>query len=220
MLQQPGYRAIYQFIVGIWLALSIAGVVAVGVYWIRLSHSIAAVRHWNAGFLITVNTNGYVRKPFSPRELFDELAEFLPRNGAGDDSAPVEASIAPETDAGPVPDELLSQLRLLLADPWPALCNNMAVNETKTFACRLEILAERWHCKPLTAYAVKLRLDAETYTVNDLEKHLGEFDDLVNVFAQYKEKSLADESSGPIAPPPDAAGSAPVPQLEPENMPK
>ncbi|HXC35936.1 MAG TPA: ATP-binding protein [Candidatus Acidoferrales bacterium] len=164
--------------------------------------------------------SGYVRKPFSPRELFDELAEFLPRHGDIDDSALVETPLEPETAAVPISDELLSQLRQLLDDPWPALCNSMAVNETKTFACRLEILGEQWHCMPLTAYAGKLRHDAETYAVNDLEKHLGEFAVLIATFAQNKENSPADEMSGSIAPPADADGSARAPQLfEPENIP-
>jgi CheY-like chemotaxis protein len=163
--------------------------------------------------------NGYLRKPFSPRELFDEMAEFLPRHGAGNDMDIIEASLASEGDSGPVPDEVLLQLRQLLADPWPALCNSMAINETKTFACKLEILGEQWHCKPLTAYAGKLRHDAETYAVNDLEKHLGEFAVLVETFGQNKEKSLADESSGRIVPLPDAGGSAVAPRLEPENIP-
>jgi signal transduction histidine kinase/DNA-binding response OmpR family regulator len=164
--------------------------------------------------------SGYVRKPFSPRELFNQLAEFLPRHGAGAESGDLEPLIPPDTVIGPVSDELLSQLRQLLVDPWPALCNTMAVNETKTFACRLEILAEQWHCKPLTAYAGKLRHDAETYAVSDLEKHLGEFSALVETFAQNKEKSLTDENKGPDAPPPDAAGSARAPQLEPRDVPQ
>jgi twitching motility two-component system response regulator PilH len=166
--------------------------------------------------------SGYVRKPFSPRELFDELAEFLPRHGAGEDPAHVATSLTAETADGPVPDELLSQLRELLADPWPGLCNSMAVNETKTFACRLEILGEQWHYKPLTAYAAKLRHDAEAYAVNDLEKHLGEFAVLVETFAQNKdkEKSLADESNGPTVPPPDGGRSVPAPDLESRNVPQ
>jgi len=160
--------------------------------------------------------SGYVRKPFSPRELFDQLAEFLPRHGAGE-AGHLEPLLPADTAIDPVPGELLSQLRQLLADPWPALCNSMAVNETKTFACRLEILAEQWHCKPLTAYAGKLRHDAETYAVNDLEKHLGEFAALLEMFAQNKEKSLTDENKGPDAPPSDADGSTRVPHLETRN---
>jgi signal transduction histidine kinase/CheY-like chemotaxis protein len=164
--------------------------------------------------------SGYVHKPFSPSELFDELAEFLPRHGAPDDSAYLETALPAEAPTGPVPDELLSQLRQLLADPWPGLRDSMAVNETKTFACRLEILAVQWHCNQLAAYGAKLRHDAETYAVKDLEKHLGEFAVLVETFAQNKEKNLADEKSGPIAPPPDAAGSVSAPQLEPGNIPQ
>ncbi len=164
--------------------------------------------------------SGYVRKPFSPRELFIQLAEFLPRHGSGEKPDHLEPLLPMDTAIGPVPDELLSQLQQLLVDPWPALCNSMAVNETKTFACRLEILAEQWHCKPLTAYAGKLRNDAETYAVNDLEKHMGEFSALVEMFARNKEKNLTDENSGPNAPRPDTAASAPVPHLEPRKVPQ
>jgi signal transduction histidine kinase/DNA-binding response OmpR family regulator len=156
--------------------------------------------------------NGYVHKPFSPWELLDELAEFLPRHGATGDSTQLESPPSTGTVTGPVSDELLLQLRRLLTDPWPALCNSMAVNETKTFASQLEILAEQWHCKPLTAYARQLRNDAETYAVNDLEKHLGEFAPLVETFAQNKEKYLAEESSGPIVPPSHTVGSAANPR--------
>jgi hypothetical protein len=74
----------------------------------------------------------------------------------------------------------------------------MAVNETKTFDNRLEIPAEQWQCKPLTACANKQRNDAVTYAVNDLERHLGEFRE--ETFVQNKEKSLVNESSGPCAP--------------------
>lgn len=153
--------------------------------------------------------SGYVRKPFSPRELFNELSEFLPRNGPAD--VPSRPEPATDTADEPVSDELISQLRQLLAEPWPALCNSMAVNETKTFACKLEILAEQWHCKPLTVYAVQLRHDSETYAVSEMEKHLGEFAALVAKFAQHKEKNSADERSRSPAPPPETAGIVPAP---------
>jgi hypothetical protein len=82
----------------------------------------------------------------------------------------------------------------------------MAINETKSFARQLDILAEQWQYKPLRAYAGKLLHDAETYAVNDLEKHLGEFSALVEQFAQDKEKSITDER-GTAAPPADVAGN-------------
>jgi signal transduction histidine kinase/CheY-like chemotaxis protein len=126
--------------------------------------------------------SGYVRKPFSKRELFDELADFLPRqpkteiiknnaDGSGQKIAPAAFVAAPK--------ELISQLRQLLVEPWPTIRDSVAVNESKVFAQGLEGLGERWHCEPLVHYAQKLLRDAENYSVTDLEKHLGEFSALV-----------------------------------------
>jgi hypothetical protein len=125
---------------------------------------------------------GDVRKPFSKRELFDELADFLPRQPkieqpkkTGDSDG---TKIAPANFA-PAPKELITQLRVLLLDPWPTIRDSVAVNESKVFAQGLEGLGERWQCEPLVHYAQQLLRDAENYSVTDLEKHLGEFAALV-----------------------------------------
>ena len=84
--------------------------------------------------------SGYVRKPFSKRELFDELAEFLPRHA----NAGVRAGRLGRKPTrrfrrwtnGPAPKELLSQLRQLLVEPWPSIRDSVAVNESKIFAQR------------------------------------------------------------------------------------
>jgi signal transduction histidine kinase/DNA-binding NarL/FixJ family response regulator len=123
--------------------------------------------------------SGYVRKPFSKHELFEELADFLPRYSTQADASK-ETSPSPDSLAfEAVPKELLSQLRALLVEPWPAIRDSVAVNESKVFAQGLEGLGERWRCQPLTDYARKLLRDAENYAVTDLEKHLGEFSVLV-----------------------------------------
>jgi signal transduction histidine kinase/CheY-like chemotaxis protein len=131
--------------------------------------------------------SGFVRKPFSQLELFEELADFLPRSPraeAGSETAsPSQPETAPAASA-PVPKELISQLRLLLLDPWPAIRDTVAVNESKVFAQGLEGLGQRWQCQPLVTYAQKLLQDAENYAVTDLEKHLGEFGALVEQLAQ------------------------------------
>jgi hypothetical protein len=67
----------------------------------------------------------------------------------------------------------------LLVSPWPTLRDSAAVNESKMFAQGLEGQGQRWQCAPLTAYARKLLADTENYAVMDLEKHLGEFSELV-----------------------------------------
>jgi signal transduction histidine kinase/FixJ family two-component response regulator len=131
--------------------------------------------------------SGYVRKPFSKRELFDELADFLPRHSKPESSKKTNGSnqddIASVTFA-PVPKELISQLRRLILDPWPSIRESVAVNESKVFAQGLEGLGERWQCEPLVHYAQKLLRDAENYAVTDLEKHLVEFAVLVEQFDQ------------------------------------
>jgi signal transduction histidine kinase/CheY-like chemotaxis protein len=128
--------------------------------------------------------SGYIRKPFSKSELFQELADFLPRNGV---EAKPEAANDPapgDPPPLPVPPELISQLRALLVEPWPAIRDSVAVNESKVFAQGLEKLGERWRCQPLVEYARKVLHDAENYAVTDLEKHLGEFALLVQQLEQ------------------------------------
>jgi signal transduction histidine kinase/CheY-like chemotaxis protein len=126
--------------------------------------------------------SGFVRKPFSKRELFDELADFLPRHAGTESSTEIKDSFRPNVAPAiftPVPKELVSQLRLLIIEPWPSIRDSVAVNESKIFAQGLEGLGERWQCGPLIHYAQKLLYDAENYATTDLEKHLGEFAVLV-----------------------------------------
>ena len=124
--------------------------------------------------------SGYVRKPFSKRQLYDELSEFLPRHVRPESEAKAEGSAttaAATSDA--VPKELLTQLRALVIDPWPSIRDSVAINETRIFAQGLEGLGQRWRCPPLVDYANKLVADTENYNITDLEKHLGEFSALV-----------------------------------------
>jgi signal transduction histidine kinase/DNA-binding NarL/FixJ family response regulator len=131
--------------------------------------------------------SGFVRKPFSQRELFEELADFLPRFSKNKKPAETENPATTETApvaAAPVSPELITQLRQLLVEPWPSIRDSVAVNESRVFAQVLADLGQRWQCPPLTAYAQKILADAENYAVTDLEKHLGEFGALVEQLAQ------------------------------------
>jgi len=126
--------------------------------------------------------SGFVRKPFSKRELFDELADFLPRNSKA--GTAVENIVPPEKETpsapfSPAPQDLVSQLRRLLVEPWPSIRDSVAINESRVFAQGLEGLGQRWQCEPLVQYAQKLLHDAENYAVTELEKDLGEFAALV-----------------------------------------
>ena len=126
--------------------------------------------------------SGFVRKPFSRRELFNELADFLPRHvktePANETKVPGQAA-TPAPAVAAVPKELITELRHLLIEPWPAIRDSMAINESKKFAQQLEGLGQRWQCPRLISYAQILIRDAENYAVADLEIHLGEFAALV-----------------------------------------
>jgi signal transduction histidine kinase/CheY-like chemotaxis protein len=120
--------------------------------------------------------SGYVRKPFSKLELFDELAHFLPKlKGPPAALTPVASSAAPE---------LIAELRRLKADEWPAICDSLAVNETKAFAITLDSLSQKWNCQALLAYAQTLARHAEDYAVVDMEKQLREFGNWVDRLEQ------------------------------------
>ncbi len=128
--------------------------------------------------LIKERFSGFVRKPFSKRELFDELADFLPRQAKTESPKETAGSATKEKPAAtiaPAPKELISRLRQLLVEPWPSIRDSVAVNESRVFAQGLEGLGQRWQCKPLVHYAQKILCDTENYAVTDLEKHLGEF---------------------------------------------
>ena len=114
------------------------------------------------------------RKPFSRRELFDELALFLRRHTP---LTPLAAPAIPlET---PIARELVTELKRLQIKDWPALCTSLAVNGTKDFATRLDALGQQWKCPSLVDYARTLALHAETYAVVDMERQLRDFGALV-----------------------------------------
>jgi signal transduction histidine kinase len=121
--------------------------------------------------------NGYLRKPFSQRQLFGELAQFLPRQPKPEpEAAPVRALTPPAPEAW---RDVAVQLRRLAGDEWPALRATLAVNETLAFARKLENLGSQANCGPLLTYARDLSGHAEAYAVDALEAHLQKFPALV-----------------------------------------
>jgi CheY-like chemotaxis protein len=127
--------------------------------------------------------NAHLRKPFSKHELFTEVSHFLPRRAKP--SVPPEADrIVSATGLGPAapappPPELSAELNRLIAEEWPAIRDNLAINETKVFAGKLETLAKRWMCPALCDYAQALAHHADVYEVVELEARVNQFPDFV-----------------------------------------
>jgi CheY-like chemotaxis protein len=117
-----------------------------------------------------ISFDGFVRKPFSKRELFEALAEFLPRRDASGISPGPEGA-APTANFEPAAPELLAELHRLMAGQWAALRDTLAINECKDFAQTLAAAGKRWDCDPLNGYARKLYQDADSYDAAELEKN-------------------------------------------------
>lgn len=122
--------------------------------------------------------NGYIRKPFSRADLFDELAQFLPRHEI---ERKREKNPAGETATEDLraPAELLRELQRLERERWPALKESLAINECKHFAVTLRDLGTRWNCTPLESYGRSLGRYADNYAVVELERQLSEYPSLL-----------------------------------------
>ena len=135
--------------------------------------------------------SGYVRKPFTKRELFEELAQFLHRHQKTEvlppsvslERRPIPA-VADATDGDN--REMALQLRKLMADEWLSVRESLAFNECRNFARKLENLAQEGRYEALMNYAQTLARHAENYSVMDLEKHLQELPAIVSRFEQDK----------------------------------
>jgi signal transduction histidine kinase/ActR/RegA family two-component response regulator len=121
--------------------------------------------------------SGYLRKPVSRRQVFHELAQFLPRKPKSQAEVPSEADTP---DAPGQWREITAHLREMEAHEWPGVRDRLAINEILTFASRLENLGAKENCGPLIQYARSLTHHAESYAVGPMEKLLMEFPTLVN----------------------------------------
>lgn len=127
--------------------------------------------------------DGYVRKPFSRFELFQELSQFIPRVEADrPDTAPLDASGSAPPD--PAQAErwrgLAAHLRELERNVWPSVRQGMAMLEIARFAAEVRALADAAGCAAAAGYAQRLQAEAEAFSISDLEKSLAEFPSLIH----------------------------------------
>ena len=125
--------------------------------------------------------NGYLRKPFSPAELYREIAQIIPRiTGTGREKLPDFPPEVPDSEAHATAwQTAIRKLHQMESSSWAALRNSLAITEAMHFAGRLLLLAEAADCLPLRAYAATLRQYAASYAADDLEKHVAAFPQLI-----------------------------------------
>ncbi|MBX3730964.1 MAG: CHASE3 domain-containing protein [Verrucomicrobiae bacterium] len=128
--------------------------------------------------------DGYVRKPFTPRALFEELAQFLPRAEvptAAAGSEPLPPTTQPPGGAPTLQRaELAVELHRLESSDWPTVRDGMSMTEVHDFAARLRGLGEDAECAPLVDYAGVLESHAMAYDISALEPELARFPQLIS----------------------------------------
>ncbi len=126
--------------------------------------------------------SGFIRKPFRPRELFDQLALFIPRKTAGSQGAEAAAAREPAglpSTSARQQEELVSELARMLTREWPNLRDTAAINEARTFASRVRELGLAAGNSRVVAFAEVLEEHAAAYAVQALEAHIAGFPRLV-----------------------------------------
>ncbi|MES2308522.1 MAG: ATP-binding protein [Verrucomicrobiota bacterium] len=128
--------------------------------------------------------NGYIRKPFSSLELYNELSNFIPKlERTSTNAEEIPTTPLPPPTSSP---ELLNALRHLKTEIWEDLQNSQGMSETQRFAEHLLELAQKHQSAHLERYAKKLKMDAEHFNIIDVEELLNDFPELVNYLTQHQ----------------------------------
>lgn len=129
--------------------------------------------------------DGYLRKPFSPLDLFRELEPII---GHATLRHAAAAPVPPASET--IPTVVLDCLDAHTSATWPGLAsrlNKMASEDVKrfleTYPMReiagfggdLQVLAARYDCPPLSRYASALATAAECFELEQVGRLLGEF---------------------------------------------
>ena len=122
--------------------------------------------------------DAFVRKPFSKRELYSALSEFLPPTAAEPalpEPPPADefdgGQTAASTDAGERA-QLHARLAALLRDAWPRLRATLPMRETEALAGELVSIGARLGHRPLQVYGRRLRTACENFDVGTVESLL------------------------------------------------
>ncbi|MEM7166874.1 MAG: ATP-binding protein [Planctomycetota bacterium] len=135
---------------------------------------------------------GYLRKPFTRSTLFELLASVLPVAESAppsprSDTNPADPTVsAPRvTTAWPAMLAILEELR---EDPWPHLCESLAMSEIAAFARNLVQVGEQAACQELSTYGSELGKCAARFEVSKLETQLRSFPEVVVAIAELAEQ--------------------------------
>jgi CheY-like chemotaxis protein len=157
--------------------------------------AVTASSHANDERDLRERFNGYLRKPFSRRQLYQELAQFLPRVPRRQPVVSPEpvpgtgVAVMATARSAATPEAAMNELKLLHQMQWPGLRDGIGINETTAFARRLRRIAQTIQSESLMLYADRLAANAQAYAVGELERNLAEFPALINSIQPPEKKN-------------------------------
>ena len=125
--------------------------------------------------------DAFVRKPFSKRELYSAVSEFLPPVPAAPRSRGAAAALpaSEPADEGPPPAEdpqerarLHARLDVLVDEVWPRLRATVPMRETAALAGELRHLGRRLGHRPLESFGRRLGTACDNFDVGTVESLL------------------------------------------------
>lgn len=115
--------------------------------------------------------DAWLRKPFTRRELYDQMAVFLKPHTLAKKSTPVSSSIATAAAA--------TVLQNLLTETWPAVQQRLVISEVRDFSETLSTLATVNHLDDLANYSIALRTATDSFSVQEMSTLLAKFPEVL-----------------------------------------
>ncbi len=132
----------------------------------------------------TAGFSGYVRKPFTRRAIYDEIARFLPLDQSWSLPAPETDARSAGTKVAAGSPALGRELIRLQATRLAKVRATGAISDVKDFARQLSELALAHDCPMLQQYAEELRIAADDYASIRIDKCLDQFPALLAALGQ------------------------------------
>ncbi|MBV1928736.1 MAG: transporter substrate-binding domain-containing protein [Gammaproteobacteria bacterium] len=123
------------------------------------------------------NFDGYLRKPVTKRELFDELTNFLPfESNAEYQEEPAKISLS-DDEYATLPLALKS-LKPLTAR-YQRVVKNNSISETQQFAQALTHTCEQYPLSVISSYAEQLIIEVDAFDIPAIKRSLNSYPQLI-----------------------------------------